>query len=504
MSDYQWYKTDTAGIMYTAIAGKDSGRVYRLAAVLKSGDVDGKILQQAVYALLPRFPYFSVRYKKGFFWGYLEHTDKKPVVRREQEYPAALAWYGKNGGPEFRVLYYKRRISLEISHLITDGTGAVEFLKAIVCEYLSRSDPSFKIPQEIKSVSDKADPCEEENAYARYYSGEKPLDEPSSSPAYQLKLNREEDYVKAVFGLIDFGSLKPRCKQKNLTVTEYLAAAEIFAIIRSAPEAVTDAVKISVPVNLRNFFPSETLRNFATDISVCFEPKGRRDYTFDEICTVLSGVLKQKITKQSMQSFINKTYHVAKNPIIRLVPFFIKKPVLNRAQIKLHRDGISVVLTNLGVVSLPPELAEKIERLDFVGGDPSVYGLTVTSSVISFDNVLNICFSCASRDTSFTREFFRILTEDSVKVRVESSDENGFSRTDSKKAKFCRSCGVELPREYTVCPLCQSKAEKTDREPSVRQDVSEYPPTFRKIPAEKPSGPKGPISAEKLKAFFSF
>lgn len=36
----------------------------------------------------------------------------------------------------FRVSYFERKINLEVFHALTDGLGGMNFLKALVCEYL--------------------------------------------------------------------------------------------------------------------------------------------------------------------------------------------------------------------------------------------------------------------------------------------------------------------------------------------------------------------------------
>ena len=131
-NNYKWYKLDTAANMFASIQTNDSSRIFRISYVLKSEEVKPEILKIAVEDTMKRFPSFSTRCKEGFFWAYLEHTNMMPEVKEEAEMPAALQNLGKNGTPDLRVLYYKRRISVEIAHVITDGDGAFEFTKSLV------------------------------------------------------------------------------------------------------------------------------------------------------------------------------------------------------------------------------------------------------------------------------------------------------------------------------------------------------------------------------------
>ena len=72
--------------------------------------------------------------KRGFFWYYLEETDIKPTVTKEDTLPCDYMDYGIL----FRVSYFKKRINLEVSHALTDGTGTEIFLKSLTANYLER------------------------------------------------------------------------------------------------------------------------------------------------------------------------------------------------------------------------------------------------------------------------------------------------------------------------------------------------------------------------------
>lgn len=503
MSEYKWMKTDTAAIMFTAIQNKNSSRVFRVSFVLKGEDIDEQILKRAVTEILPRFPYFCVTFKKGLFWGYFEHTDVLPEIKEESQYPAAVQWYGKNGGPEFRILYYKRRICVEIAHMLTDGTGALDFAKAIVSHYLKLKSKFDFVSDKIKTPEQDVS-CEEwENAYKRYYSGEKAIkDEPFDS-TYKLPLNPENGYMKAVFGLMPIEDVKERCKEYRLSITEYLAAAEILAIIKNAKEPVDEIIRLSVPINFRNFFPTKTMRNFAGDTTLSFYPEKRTDFTLSEISNNIKGQLKTNVDKAYVQNFINKTFSQTINPLNRIVPFPIKQTVVNASQKKSHRETMTLILTNLGIADLPEEISDKIERVDFVGGDVSLYGLSLISSVISHNGFLNICFSHNNRDTSLCKEFFRVLSNDGIRIRVESSDENGFDeKQKNESGKRCPLCGVDLGEEYTVCPLCKGKAKNEDKKIHGFK-TAPYPTVFEKTDNSSVKVKNSPLSFEKTKAYFN-
>jgi len=78
-----WYRLDNAARVFAALASRRTTTVYRVAVALRA-PVDAAVLQDALDALMPRFPYFRVRLRKGLFWHYLEEIPGAPRVRAER------------------------------------------------------------------------------------------------------------------------------------------------------------------------------------------------------------------------------------------------------------------------------------------------------------------------------------------------------------------------------------------------------------------------------------
>lgn len=49
----------------------------------------------------------------------------------------------------FRVLYYGSRVHLETFHVLTDGTGAMQFLKAVCYRYCQLAHPDAFTPEQL-------------------------------------------------------------------------------------------------------------------------------------------------------------------------------------------------------------------------------------------------------------------------------------------------------------------------------------------------------------------
>lgn len=61
----------------------------------------------------------------------------------------------------FRVIVYKNRIAVEFFHAITDGNGALVFLKTLLAEYLYQKH-GLNVPKEDGVLGRLEEPSEEE------------------------------------------------------------------------------------------------------------------------------------------------------------------------------------------------------------------------------------------------------------------------------------------------------------------------------------------------------
>ena len=140
MGSANWYKIDNVAKVFLATTGKRDTRSFRLSCTMKE-DVDPEVLQQAVLSAIEDRPQVQVRIRRGFFWHYMEDTDLMPVVKQEDDRICPLLYVPSRTMLHYQVTYFGKRINLDISHVLADGTGAMEFLNIIVLEYLKRKHP---------------------------------------------------------------------------------------------------------------------------------------------------------------------------------------------------------------------------------------------------------------------------------------------------------------------------------------------------------------------------
>ncbi len=121
-----WLRLDNAARIYVAMMGSRSPTAFRIA-VATAETVDALLLQKALDAVMPRFPYFGVGLRHGLFWHFLQKIEATPQVQVESGPPCA-DFTGR--GHLFRVMHYGKRISAEFSHVLSDGVGALAFTRS--------------------------------------------------------------------------------------------------------------------------------------------------------------------------------------------------------------------------------------------------------------------------------------------------------------------------------------------------------------------------------------
>ncbi len=415
MADFRWFKVDTAAIMFSSLSDEKWGRTFRYSAYFNH-DIDPAALKKAVRDLMPYYPAIYAYLKRGFFWNYLVQSDKLPEISEEKNFGMKPIVLRKDGTPDFRITYKKNRINIDCSHSLGDGKGILTYFSALLTRYNElRMGSTGEYITELKHDFNVSD------SFGDYYekSGEKAKDK--NTKAFHFPEEYEDGVTRLLFAKMSTGKVKELSQKEKMTVTEYLTAVLMLGIIKSREEPINEPITVATPVNLRRFFPSETVRNFTVQTFVTFEPKGRRDVTLREILDATRGQLKAQLKKEMLQKTINKYGALVNNPVIRIVPNAIKQPVMRLMQKNTHA-GVTTIFTNYGNCPLPDSLAPHVESLQFVNGDTRRYGLAVTCSCIAFGDVLSLCFSMANSDTAWYEACVKILENEGISVTAELID----------------------------------------------------------------------------------
>ena len=425
-----WYKLDLSAIVYPTLQRKDFSSVYRLSVVLKE-EIRPELLQKALDMSLPRFPTYKVAIRKGVFWRYLEPNNRPgPFVAPDIKNPCMPMPFRANNRYLLRVYYYGRRISLEAHHCLGDGTGGMCLLQTITAVYLGLLGHPIKPSGLVLDIQESPDPEELEDAYMRYANARVRPPRPGEK-TYRVKGTKEPFYtLNIIDGIMSVREVMAVAGKYNATLTEYLNAVLLYALLKKQEEDLRQGireyifplkpkpVKIAMPVNLRRFFPSKTLRNFITMVYPSIDPR-LGDYTFEEIVTQVHHYMKYYINEKFMRGDITTNAATQQNPVIRVVPLFIKDFVVRTFYTKVQDKNSSAGLTNMGALKVPEDMKPYIERFDIYMGQP--FSSRTNCAIISFEDTLTINFASSIVETDVERNFFCKLVQDGIHVKIESN-----------------------------------------------------------------------------------
>lgn len=256
-----WFPLDDAAKIYPISMKRNRMAVFRLSAYLDR-DVVPELLQMALTFTIKRFPSFATTLKQGFFWHYLDSAKRRFRIERETDMPCRPLKVSRSGSQSFRVLYEKNRISAEFFHVLTDGVGGMTFLKALTAEYLRLEGVCARRDETLWNVEDT--PCAEEfaNEFARVpHSARASGFAQKAAVQMSGRLARRRP-CRILHFKMDASRLKAVAGTYGATVGAYMLAL-MFVAGRAATDEQEGEAAIQVPVDMRKFHPSRTVRNFA-------------------------------------------------------------------------------------------------------------------------------------------------------------------------------------------------------------------------------------------------
>ncbi len=422
MSSRIWMPLDNAALIFPAIRRKNWNNVFRESISLTE-EVDPRILQQAVNELQPRFPSFYLRLRRGVFWYYLEEVAEPPQVQEDYAYPLTFMSRREMNRCCFRIFYYRNRIAVEFFHVLSDGGGAMAYLKTLVARYLTlKYGAEIPAGDGVLDIHAKPDPEELEDSFQKHAAAY-----PAFCPeaeAYRLPGKRELGrFMRLITGVIPAASLRDLAHRYGCTVTVLLAAVMAECVLRMQDEQLPlkrqKPVKITVPVDLRRLFHSRTLRNFVLTVNPGVDPR-LGTYTLQELCDTFTHQLAAETTPQRMAGRIAENVTPQRNRFLKAAPIFLKTPVM-RAVYNRRGERLGCLnVSNLGVQKLPAAMSPYVERMEFIIGVQ--YSYPNNCSVVTCGDVTLINMIRSTRSPELERRFFSRLVELGVPVTVETNE----------------------------------------------------------------------------------
>ena len=403
----KWYRLDNGAKIFPPNVTKRDSKVFRFSCELCE-PVDNIILQNALNKTLDDYPLFLSCLKRGLFWYYLETSSVKPIVTKEDCVTCDIM----DKKLLFKVTYYKKRVNLEVHHVLTDGTGTLEFLKDLISNYLvEKHNISSKILMDDASISEK-----EIDSFEKYYDRSKRIKFSRSTKAYNLKGEMyPENRLKIIEGITSTTEIVKLAKKYNTTVTVYLVSILIKSIGNTMSlKDKKKSIVITVPVNLRKYFQSSTIRNFFNVISVEYRFKNNNG-SLEKIIRSIDKQFKKKLNAENLAKQMNSFALLENILFIMIVPVFIKDVVLKCFHFCSRKEQ-TISLSNVGIVEMPKELQKYIRLFSVFTGTDSTR-ICICSYL---DNIV-LSFTSHFINSEIEKNFFRELSKNDIDIQINTN-----------------------------------------------------------------------------------
>ena len=332
--DNDWLKLDNAAKVYPSTSTEKSPAAFRLQVSMKK-PVNLFFLQKALKITIKRCPYYQVYLKRGFFWYYLQKHQAVPKIELLAPIPNFKIVSGRKAFHLLLVSIKKNIIAIDFSHIIADGSGAMRFFLTLIYEYLKLQGIKIERNENILNTAEPPEISEFEDAHRKYFQDGMP-GPGNLSAAYHLNGRPLKNQKYSVItGILDLKKILDLAHLKNVTVTEYFTALYMYSLeqirqteIREKKKSERSIIRLEVPVNLRQFYQSATMRNFSLYVSPEIDLK-LGDFSFEDILKIVHHSMQMQINGKELSRQISRNVGAELNPIIRSMPLFIKDQYLS-------------------------------------------------------------------------------------------------------------------------------------------------------------------------------
>lgn len=411
-----WHRLDNAAKIFPPTSEKADTKVFRFTCELFE-DVEEKLLQSALDLAIEDFPDFRCVLKRGMFWYYLEQSNLKPIVREEDSPPCSTVYIGRKS-LLFEVTWYSRRINLEIYHALTDGTGALQFLKTLTLYYLKLAHP-----EEMKDAGgidyDASNTQKTADSFHKYYDKSKDKVRLKNPAAYQLRGAKEAEWrLKIIEGTFPADKILNKAREHNATATVFITSLLMLSIYEEmSVQERKKPVVITIPVDLRNYFDSKSTRNFFSIIHAKYDFRNYGN-TIEEIINGVKASFNEQLNEKYLQSRLNSLLKWERNIFIRVAPLAFKNLCMRIAGFMAGRASTAAI-SNLGKINMPEQAKAYIRLFD-------VFYTTKKLQICmcTYGKNMNISFTSPFLSADIQRNFFRKLTKMGIEVEITANNLN--------------------------------------------------------------------------------
>ena len=177
-------------------------------------------------------------------------------------------------------------------------------------------------------------------------------------------------------------------------------------------------IKLCIPVNLKKFFPSKTISNFFSYITLEAEMKKDNLDTFDKILKFVKEDFKNKLNEKEIIRTMSANVKIGNNPIIKIIPLPLKKAIVRLSYIEI-RKYTTMTFSNIGRMGIIGKYQPYIDYFFMLIAPEPVE--KIKCSACTFENKMVFTFTSILQDSNIEKRFYEFLKEKQIKVEIESN-----------------------------------------------------------------------------------
>ena len=143
----------------------------------------------------------------------------------------------------------------------------------------------------------------------------------------------------------------------------------------------------------------------------------RSDVDFESVLEQIKNEFSSKLKIENLKGYLSRDVKLGTNVAIRLVPLFIKKPVMKVLEKVVRRS--TTTMSNIGIFKVDERYEKYIDNVLVVVNPGNIQKVKCT--VCSFMDKLNVTINSNLNDDKFEKVFNRLLEEYIGKIKVESN-----------------------------------------------------------------------------------
>ena len=301
--------------------------------------------------------------------------------------------------------------------MLTDGNGGITFFREIIYTYLEMC-----YPKELRQEARKTRKIEynTEDSYIKNYDKKAKSNE-SKKRAYEIKGKKIKlGAISVIHQIINLDELKKECQKYDVTVTQYLTSVLIYVIYKEnyMKSKSKKPIKVCIPVNLKKYFPSKTMSNFFSYITLVAQKNKVELSSFENIIEFVKKEFEYRLTQEEIIKIMSANVKLGNHILIKSIPLLLKNIIVRLSYIEI-RKHTTITYSNLGRIGIIGDYKKYINYFLVLIAPEQIEKIKCSSC--TFENKVIFTFTSILNDNKIEKAFYMFLNEKGINVEIESN-----------------------------------------------------------------------------------